>query len=106
MRYTSEDIRKHPCFSSIDFDLLLQKKVEPPWKPPSEIAANVDNEFLEEDIDEEDSSSSSAELFIKRRLEFDSFSFVAERSSEGLRDERSSMLELLTADQMVFNSST
>lgn len=32
-RISSEEIKKHPFFASIDFEKLLAKKIEPPFKP-------------------------------------------------------------------------
>lgn len=50
------DILNHPYFKTIDWDLLLQKKVTPPWKPslssPLDIEY-VDTEFTEMDANRE-----------------------------------------------------
>mmetsp|Transcript_1392 Transcript_1392/g.1266 ORF Transcript_1392/g.1266 Transcript_1392/m.1266 type:complete len:136 (+) Transcript_1392:487-894(+) len=48
----ADDIKKHPWFKDIDWDLLSQKKVNPPFKPKvrSEFDTdNFDEEFTSED---------------------------------------------------------
>jgi len=37
-----EDIKRHPFFSNIDWDLLLEKQIEPPYKPA---VSRVDDAF-------------------------------------------------------------
>ncbi|KAF1315694.1 Agc/akt protein kinase, partial [Globisporangium splendens] len=50
------DILHHPYFSQIDWDLLLQKKTTPPWKPTLQSPLDVeyvDAEFTELDVNRE-----------------------------------------------------
>jgi hypothetical protein len=54
--YSNEDfyeIKTHPFFASINWDLLVQKRIEPPWKPNvSDITdlKNIDPEFTQEPV--------------------------------------------------------
>jgi len=47
-----DDIKKHPWFSDLDWDLLYQKKIEPPFKPKvsgENWLDNFDEEFTKEE---------------------------------------------------------
>lgn len=47
-----EDIKLHPWFKSIDWDKLLKKELEPPFKPQisgDDWLNNFDEEFTKED---------------------------------------------------------
>ncbi|GAA5843427.1 hypothetical protein JCM11251_002475 [Rhodosporidiobolus azoricus] len=50
------ELKEHPFFSSIDWDLLAQRKIPPPFKPyvdSDESVANFDPEFTEADLFDE-----------------------------------------------------
>ncbi|KAI8074668.1 kinase-like domain-containing protein [Gongronella butleri] len=67
----SSEIKSHPFFASIDWQLLMQKKVQPPFKPSVENAfdtTNFDEEFtseapLESLVDESQISRTMQEQF-------------------------------------------
>jgi hypothetical protein len=67
------DILDHPFFSGMDWDLLLQKKIEAPWKPHVTSTLDVkyvDSEFTELDVSDEvlsptDKASKGGMLFEK-----------------------------------------
>ncbi|KAJ3841543.1 kinase-like protein [Lentinula raphanica] len=49
----AQDLKEHPFFKTIDFNLLAQKKVTPPFKPiveSDESTSNFDPEFTEKSI--------------------------------------------------------
>ena len=66
-----EAIKSHPFFASIDWRLLMQKKVQPPFKPHVENAydtTNFDDEFtaeapMESLVDESHISKTMQEQF-------------------------------------------
>jgi len=52
-----ELIKKHPWFDSINWGKLLNKEINPPFIPSVKSAddlGNIDKEFLEQEVDEED----------------------------------------------------
>lgn len=51
----SEEIKKHPWFKTIDWKLLIDKKITPPFKPivtSPDDCRNIDQMFLRETIKE------------------------------------------------------
>lgn len=49
----AQDLKEHPFFKDIDFDLLSKKQLTPPFKPlveSDESVANFDPEFTETDL--------------------------------------------------------
>ncbi|ORX49798.1 kinase-like protein [Hesseltinella vesiculosa] len=68
----STEIKSHPFFASIDWKLLMQKKLQPPFKPSVENAfdtSNFDEEFtseapLESVVDESQISRTMQEQFV------------------------------------------
>uniref|UniRef100_H2YN79 Protein kinase C n=1 Tax=Ciona savignyi TaxID=51511 RepID=H2YN79_CIOSA len=79
------DVKKHPFFSSIDFDLLLSRKINPPFKPkvrsPSDYS-NFDKEFLSATT-----RLTKADKDVIASLDqalFDGFSFVNPQSKKWL----------------------
>jgi hypothetical protein len=81
--YSNEDffeIKTHPFFASLNWDLLVQKRIEPPWKPNvSDITdlKNIDPEFTQEPV-----SGSVAESYVgvnsTKDLTFSGFTYVSE----------------------------
>ena len=72
------EIKSHPFFSDIDWTMLLNKKIEPPWKPhliDRFDLRNIDPEFTQENISGSiyinDSSSNSN----NKDNTFDGFSY-------------------------------
>jgi len=65
------EIKRHPFFSSLDFEKLVAKQIRPPWIPETNGEAdtsNIDSAFLEEpvtidDMDDGPTSSQAATAF-------------------------------------------
>jgi len=58
------EIKAHPFFASIDFDLLLEKQIKPPFIPTTrgeEDTGNIDSAFLAEPVSIYDEDESSGE---------------------------------------------
>lgn len=76
-----QEVKDHPWFAGMDWDLLLQKKIPPPFVPKTtgdRDTGNVDDEFLNE-MPEETPAEMNALLAIHNSdALFDNFSFVNE----------------------------
>merc|ERR1712087_1103148 len=73
----------HPFFASIDWDKLLQRGMEPPFRPQTESSrdtTNVDEEFLNEDPKETPVEMCPIAANHNRESLFENFSFVNENS--------------------------
>jgi len=56
-RLCAPAIKQHPFFASIDWDLLVQKKITPPWIPEvkgEDDTRNIDAQFLQESVNIDD----------------------------------------------------
>lgn len=51
------EIKSHPFFNNLDFDLILQKKLNAPYKP--EIEDKYDTQYFDEEFTSEDLLNSS-----------------------------------------------
>eukprot|EP01128_Nolandella_sp_AFSM9_P011656 TRINITY_DN84_c0_g4_i1.p1 TRINITY_DN84_c0_g4~~TRINITY_DN84_c0_g4_i1.p1 ORF type:complete len:513 (+),score=144.10 TRINITY_DN84_c0_g4_i1:40-1539(+) len=70
------NIRAHPWFADIDWDKLLNLEMPPPFVPnvkSAEDVGNIDDEFLEEDVDQVDEDGPSAPV---GKDAFQGFTFV------------------------------
>ncbi len=70
------DIKKHPFFATIDFDYIIQKKLNAPFKP--EISnkldvQNFDEEFTSEEVAQSVIPDKSLELIKKNQDKFKDF---------------------------------
>lgn len=75
----AEEIKRHPFFKSIDWNKLLAKKIQPPFKPSVESVldvANFDSEFTSEPA--EDSVVADSRLSETVQNQFKGFTFVPE----------------------------
>jgi len=55
-RLCAPEIKQHPFFQGIDWDLLLLKKVVPPWVPEvkgEDDTRNIDAQFLQERVEDD-----------------------------------------------------
>ena len=78
------DIQAHPFFSSLDFDKLMRREVEPQFKPTVRSATDTSNfeaEFTDEAV--VDSLVPTSRLTEKKENAFDSFTFKGDRGPMG-----------------------
>jgi hypothetical protein len=72
-------IKKHPFFKKIDFDLLYQKKIAPPFVPPvrdeSDIS-QIDPVFTQETITLE--NDVAGPINTEEQINFEGFTYVSE----------------------------
>ena len=71
-----KEIKNHPFFKKIDFDMILNKKVIPPFKP--EIVSdtdtrNFDDEFTIETVEQSYIPESNLDLIKKNNERFKDF---------------------------------
>jgi len=72
------EIKAHPFFAPIDFDLLLEKQITPPFIPATksaECTGNIDSSFLAEPVSIHDEDESSGEP--EGTGEFEGFTYKA-----------------------------
>ena len=72
-----EEIKVHPFFQGFDFDALIAKKIEPPFKPVltgSLDISNFDEEFTSEDIATSVIPEKNLELIKRNQDQFEEFS--------------------------------
>ena len=72
-----EDIKKHPFFADIDFDLLVQKKIPAPFIPNLENGTDVqyfDEEFTNEEVGMSYIPKKNMEMIKKNQKKFKDFS--------------------------------
>ncbi|KRX10725.1 Protein kinase-like domain [Pseudocohnilembus persalinus] len=78
-----EDIKAHPWFSDIDWELLAQKKVKPPFKPNIQ---NWENNFDEDFVKEEPINSfvpsNNQQIVDEFQEEFEDFSYAGTKLSK------------------------
>ncbi len=72
-----EDIKKHPFFASIDFDLIVQKKIPAPFIP--ELTNDTDVQYFDEEFTNEEVGMSyipkrNMEVIKKNQAKFKDFS--------------------------------
>jgi len=81
------DVQRHAFFRHIDWDLLLQKQVEPPYKPPLTGETDVslfDTKFTKQSpVDSPDNS----QLSESANLVFKGFTYVAPSVFDSLKDD-------------------
>jgi tRNA A-37 threonylcarbamoyl transferase component Bud32 len=87
-RLCGPSIRDHPFFSSIDWDLLEAKKIEPPWKPP--VTSPTDTGCIDPHFTNQDAADSLvpvpswlADLTDEDKDLFEGFTFVGQGAIEG-----------------------
>lgn len=51
-----DDIKKHPFFASLDFNLVVQKKIPPPFKP--NLTAKTDVQYFDDKYTKENTVES------------------------------------------------
>ena len=71
-----EEIKVHPFFAGFDFDALVAKKIEPPFKPiltDSLDVGNFDEEFTSEDVATSVIPEKNLELIKRNQDQFDEF---------------------------------
>jgi len=71
-------IKAHPFFAKINWELLIDKKITPPWIPEvknAEDVSNIDGEFLKERVTVSDEEEDSAS-FEPEDANFEQFTFV------------------------------
>ncbi|KAI7858140.1 kinase-like domain-containing protein [Circinella umbellata] len=81
-----EDIKNHPFFASIDWRKLLQKKMQPPFKPSVESAYDTSN-FDEEFTSEEPLESLVDESQISRTMQEQFAGFTYNPANDGVMSE-------------------
>ena len=81
-----EDIKNHPFFASIDWRKLLQKKMQPPFKPSVESAYDTSN-FDEEFTSEEPLESLVDESQISRTMQEQFAGFTYNPANDGVMGE-------------------
>ncbi|KAI8147555.1 kinase-like domain-containing protein [Fennellomyces sp. T-0311] len=81
-----EEIKNHPFFASIDWRKLLQKKVQPPFKPSVESAYDTSN-FDEEFTSEEPLESLVDESQISRTMQEQFAGFTYNPANDGVMSE-------------------
>ena len=72
-----EEIKKHPFFSKIDFDLLLQKKIPAPFIPEindQTDVQNFDEEFTSEEVVTSYIPKKNIDMIKKNQQRFKDFS--------------------------------
>eukprot|EP00826_Nyctotherus_ovalis_P049482 TRINITY_DN5992_c0_g1_i1.p1 TRINITY_DN5992_c0_g1~~TRINITY_DN5992_c0_g1_i1.p1 ORF type:complete len:363 (-),score=132.27 TRINITY_DN5992_c0_g1_i1:1249-2337(-) len=75
-RIAPADIKKHPFFAPIDFEKLLAKKIEPPFKP--DLKSPTDDKYFDQSVVQEDPMKESPAVALsnsKKDSYFNSFSF-------------------------------
>ena len=75
----SEDIKKHKFFSSMNWEALFEKEIEPPFKPNvtgDDDVSNVAQEFLDEEVTDLDETE-APEINKAEQAEFDNFKNVS-----------------------------
>jgi serum/glucocorticoid-regulated kinase 2 len=80
----ADEIRKHPYFGTIDWNLLMQKKIQPPFKPMVESerdTSNFDDTFTSEAPT--DSVVQDSNLSATIQEQFVGFTYNAESSMAG-----------------------
>ena len=81
--YNNEDyIKNHPFFSDINFDDVLKKKIEPPFKPKVESQIDLkyfDKQFTQIKIDEQSFNETNSNL--TQSIEFEGFSYKPKDSN-------------------------
>jgi len=87
-RLCGPSIRDHPFFSSIDWDLLEAKKIEPPWKPP--VTGPTDTGCIDPHFTNQTAADSLvpvpswlADLTEEDKDLFEGFTFVGQGAIEG-----------------------
>jgi len=73
-------LKAHPFFAKIDWNLLIQKKVTPPWVPEvqgEDYTGNIDESFLSERVAINDEGESSGDLRETDDGEFEGFTYKA-----------------------------
>ncbi|KAI9344597.1 kinase-like domain-containing protein [Obelidium mucronatum] len=76
----AEEIMDHPFFVDVDWELLLAKKVNPPWRPQLQSEVDVSNfgvEFTSEALDEEFTQAGIQSGTLLERV-IDDFDYVAQ----------------------------
>ena len=76
-----KEVKEHPWFAGIDWELLLQKKIPPPFVPRTtgvSDTGNVDEEFTSELPEETPAEMNALLLQHNSDALFDNFSFVNE----------------------------
>lgn len=79
-----EHIRSHPWFAPIDWNKLENLELEPPFKPnvkSSEDVGNIDDEFLQEDVNAEDEDEDGGKVAVKKD-DFYNFTFQAQDAGQ------------------------
>jgi serine/threonine protein kinase len=87
-RLGGEAVTKHPFFKGIDWDALLRKEIQPPWKPP--VKSETDTSQIEDTFKQEaavdsvvDHSSVLGALTDEDLNDFEGFTFADEKLLEG-----------------------
>jgi len=80
-----ENIKAHAFFKDIDFEKLMKKELEPPYKPKvktgAEDSSNFDKQFTDEQV--VDSVVPDSELAGVNDTGFDGFTFVTQGDTLG-----------------------
>ena len=72
----AEEIKSHPFFAGFDFDKLLKKELEPPFKPVLNDSLDVkyfDQEFTSEDLANSAIPQQKIDMVKKNQDQFEEF---------------------------------
>ena len=76
----ANDLKRHPWFAKIDWTKLMQKKLDPPFKPyvaGPEDTRNIDKMFTNETPKETPGNNGILSLNAKQKNHFDQFTYAA-----------------------------
>lgn len=71
-----DDIKSHPFFESLDFNLIIQKKISPPFKPNLTNKTDVqyfDDKYTQENIVESYIPQTSLDYIKQNEKQFEQF---------------------------------
>uniref|UniRef100_A0A7S3UXK8 AGC protein kinase n=1 Tax=Aplanochytrium stocchinoi TaxID=215587 RepID=A0A7S3UXK8_9STRA len=85
------EIKMHPFYEGLDWDDLLQRKVDPPFLPKvDDVIGNFDNEFTDTEVKLSDAGEEQPHSAMKQEEEndvFEDFAFTRDMEQQGVMDE-------------------
>ncbi|KAI8620657.1 kinase-like domain-containing protein [Chytriomyces sp. MP71] len=77
-RLDAEEVKRHPYFAGVDWDLFMERKVAPPWKPTIKNERDVSNFDAEFTKEKPILTPIASVLSAVHQAEFKDFDFVAD----------------------------